>query len=92
MLKEVVVKCGFSCFRPEVFTINGAQADMNDFGHMEDVAPEYAPEYGCGDRRFISYDPKDNVLELYGITESEYETICNKLESEMHIGGCGWCA
>ena len=92
MLKEIVIQCGISCSDPQVFTINGVKAYLDDFGYMQDVSHESAPEYGCGDMKFIPYELTDRVLELYGITVSEYEQVCDQLEDAMHIGRCGWCA
>ena len=76
----------------EIFTINGIDADYEDFGDKYDHSPETADAYCCGDMRF---DPFDNVnwpiLKKYNITEDEYFEICSKLENELSWGSCGWC-
>ena len=92
MFNKIVIERGSSCSTPKTFLINGKSAYLDDFGYMEDKDPTSAPELGCGDMTFTAYDPKQFVLESYGITISEYETICEKLAVEMHIGRCGWCA
>ena len=73
------------------FTINGIQADKNDFGFTQDSDRENAPEYGCGWMEFTSIMPTNEVLEKYNITLDEYNQICEQLESKLCVGTCGWC-
>lgn len=76
----------------DLFIINGIDADCYDFGKLKDCAPDIAPEYGCGDMRFISDEkPQDGVLEKYHISYSEWEQVCQRLEVELHFGYCGLC-
>lgn len=80
------------CSGLRVFRINDIEANEDDFGVSEDICPECAPEYGCGDRRFITYEePRIEVLEKYHITYSEWETICSKLENMLDWGRCAQC-
>lgn len=76
----------------EEFSINGIQARYEDFGTKYDIEPFNAPEYGCGNMRFIpNFYPQKEILEKYNITEEEYELICFKLEKALSFGRCGWC-
>lgn len=75
----------------EVFTINGKDADKDDFGVIFDHNEEIREPYGCGDMYFDSKPPTEEVLNLYDITEEEYYNICNELELKLCVGSCGWC-
>jgi len=75
----------------EVFTINGIDADENDFGSTHDMDPDSAEEYGCGDRQFVPDMPTDEVLKKYSITLKEYKEICCELQNCLNVGSCGWC-
>lgn len=75
------------------FTINGIVANKDDFGDQYDTDPYSAEAYSCGDMRFIPFDePKEGVLERYGITKEEFDTIKWALESSLSFGRCGWCS
>ena len=41
--------------------------------------------------QFIPKASTKNVLSKYQITQSEYDEICDKLESSLSFGRCGWC-
>lgn len=74
------------------FKINGIDAYYDDFGYKRDNAPLKAPEFGCGDMRFIlKRDPDICVLRKYGITREEYCRIANELESALSFGYCELC-
>lgn len=73
------------------FTINGIPADYDDFGDKYDTDRINAPDYGCGNMRFIPQRPTEKVLTKYKITSSEYDEICDELESALSFGYCGWC-
>lgn len=73
------------------FTINGISADYDDFGEKYDTDRINAPEYGCGNMQFIPKASTEKVLSQYQITQSEYDEICDKLESALSFGQCGWC-
>lgn len=75
----------------EGFTINGMEADGGDFGSMEDINPDDADDYGCGDMQFIPKMPTDEVIKKYKINLKEYSEICNKLVRVLSVGNCGWC-
>ena len=71
--------------------INGVDLDYNDFGTKEDIEPEEAEPYGCGNMQFIPFDDvKEETLKKYNITKEEYEKIQKKLDC-LSFGGCGWC-
>lgn len=76
----------------EIFTINNAPADYDDFGEKEDVAPYAAEEYGCGCMKFIAKEPTQEVLAKYDITIDEYYAVCDKLSEELSFGACCACA
>lgn len=73
------------------FTINGIQAYESDFGSGSDEDPGEAEEYSCGDRRWRGRASTPEVLAKYGITQEEYDFICERLSSELSFGSCGWC-
>ena len=77
--------------RTEVFTINGKNAEQNDFGDMYDHHAQDAEPYACADMHFDPKPPTEEVLNRYNITEEEYYNICNELECELCVGSCGWC-
>lgn len=73
------------------FTINGIDADKNDFGTSYDADSDNAEEYGCGNHIFESKNPTQKVLDKYGISVEEYSEICDELTEKLHVGSCGWC-
>lgn len=73
-------------------TINGIDADTDDFGSMEDDNPEDAPDYGCGCKKFFPEMPSKKVLERYSIDVDEYREICDDLSEALFVGRCGLCA
>ena len=74
------------------FSINGIKADTYSFGEGEDRNPEEAEDYACADMQWKRRpNPREGLLDLYGITEEEYHIICDKLEEELSFGDCGWC-
>lgn len=75
----------------EVFIINGRNAELEDFGNMEDHDIESAEPYGRGDMWFESKLPTTEVLQRYNITANEYITICMELRNKLYVGNCGWC-
>ncbi|MFH2115102.1 MAG: hypothetical protein ABIJ86_11410 [Spirochaetota bacterium] len=78
------------CYTP-TFTINGIDADSEDFGEQYDRSPDTAEDYACGDMQFTRVPPKPEVLEKYEITEAEYALVADQLESGLSFGCCGWC-
>lgn len=73
------------------FIINGRGASYEDFGDKEDISPEMAEGYGCGNMRFTTEGPEKSVLAKYEITADEYTRICSELEEALSFGECGWC-
>ena len=78
------------CYTPE-FSINGVDADCEDFGEKYDRSPETAEDYACGNMQFTRIPPTTEVLARYNITEKEYDEIAEKLEAGLSFGSCGWC-
>lgn len=76
----------------KTFTINGVDAEYEDFGTKEDRNPMSAEPYCCADMRFIPDLPTDEVLKKYGITVNEYDEVCDRLNQELSFGRCGWCS
>ena len=75
----------------EEFEINGIKAEYEDFGRLYDHSPNTAEPYGCGDMQFTDIKPTEKILDKYRITVEEYYEICEKLESVVSFGSCGWC-
>lgn len=78
------------CYLP-TFTINGIEADEGDFGDHYDHDSDAAEPYGCGDMRFEASDSTPEVLAKYGISEAQYEQVCDALSEALSWGSCGWC-
>ena len=72
------------------FEINGIMAKEEDFGKSEDISPETAEPYGCGYMKFLPKECDQKVIEKYGITEEEYDQICEELDC-LSFGCCGYC-
>ena len=88
---KLELEFGHSLCYTLTFTINGIDADQNDFGEKYDRAPEDAEDYPCGDMQFTRVPAKPEVLAKYGITGPEYELIAGQLEVGLSFGSCGWC-
>lgn len=73
------------------FIVKGKEAYLDDFGMMKDFSPEKADEYGCGDTGFDYHPAFPEVLEKYGITEDEYNRICEVLSKNLYVGCCSLC-
>lgn len=74
-----------------LFTINGKNADYEDFVTKYDHDEENAPDYGCGDMRCDEKEPTLEVLAKYGITLVDYREIVDRLSNALDFGCCGWC-
>ena len=74
-----------------LFSINGVDADPDDFGDKFDHDEENAEDYGCGDMRFDPKPATSEVLNKYSITVEEYAAVAGKLEEGLSFGACGWC-
>lgn len=73
------------------FFINGIYAQYEDFGSKYDHDSYNAPDYGCGDMRFDPEPSTPQVLAKYGISEEEYDIVCEFLREKLDFGRCGWC-
>lgn len=75
----------------EIFTINGQEADAEDFGHLDGYRSEYKSRT-CICRHFIvEEDKKEEAMKKYHLTEEEYEEVCEELKEEYYIKGCNTC-
>lgn len=82
----------------EKFTINGIDAEKNDFGEGYDNRNYCTVDYsdaiarwGCVNRVWKRKHSTPEVLSKYNITQDEYNTIVLELEEKLSIGRCGWC-
>lgn len=73
------------------FIINGIDASSGDFGTQDDIKPENAEDYGCGNMTFERKPSTQLILDKYGITEEEYNEVATRLEIDLSFGSCGWC-
>ena len=76
---------------PSKFTVNGVDADYDDFGDKGDTDPDNAEEYGCGNMTFTPKLATDSILSKYGITLDDYNEIARQLQEDLSFGNCGWC-
>lgn len=71
-----------------IFIINNTKADINNFGYTDWIDGAYE----CKNHRFISYTtPKPEVLKKYEINETEFNSICYKLQKALYIDNCQRC-
>ena len=75
-----------------VFTINGIQAEEEDFVDKYDHSPETAEDYCCGDMQADVIPATEKVLNKYTITITEYNTIAEEVADKVSFGCCGWCS
>ena len=75
----------------EVFTINGIDADYDDFGEKYDHDTENAEDWGCGNMQFDGKDSTPEILAKYSINQSEYDEVVSELSEKLSFGSCGWC-
>ena len=73
------------------FSINNVEADYSDFGEKEDLRPDLADNYGCGNMTFTPKLPTQLILDKYNISVDEYKEICEQLEEKLSFGYCGLC-
>ena len=73
-----------------IFTINGVDADYDDFGEKYDRDTENAEDYGCGDMQFTGNDSTPEILAKYSITQPEYDEVVSELSEKLSFGSCGW--
>lgn len=89
---NLVIEFGECLCYASVFTIDGKEAEADDFVDKYDHSPETAEEYSCGDMRCDIRPCRPEILEKYGITEKEYALISEKLSDGLSFGSCGWCS
>lgn len=80
------------CFSCATLKIRGQEADIDDFGNDEDIDPQHAPPWGCGNRFFQVWEERPEILEKYGITVEEYDEIGFWLQRCLSVGCCDLCA
>lgn len=90
MVTITIARMQYSQCSVEYFKINGNDADIDDFGDMEDTEPS-GERYVCGCMKFIPKMPTKIILEKYGIDVDEYAEVCDEIESVMYVGRCGMC-
>ena len=95
---------GYLCELLE-FTVNGIDADYNDFGDKyddgydddyyhdteDDEGCDEYDVYGCDNMQFHPKNCTNEILKKYRITEDEYGEICEKLSEKLSFGSCGYC-
>lgn len=89
-MKIELVPCSAFC-ELRTFTIDGQDADWEDFVDKYDHDADNAPAYGCGDMRCDRKEHTQEVLAKYGITVVEYEEIVEMLCNALDFGCCEWC-
>lgn len=89
MQLEITPREALPC-RLLTFTINGKEADMDEFGYCDTYGS--VDEYECSNI-FTPYEiPDHNLLERYEISKGEYREICEKLKEKLRVTDCGWCS
>lgn len=89
---KLIIKSYNSLCALSEFKINGIEADEKDFGKHEDINPNIAEDYGCGNMKFIPIPATVGVLKKYGIDSKEYENVCKALDKHLSFGNCNWCS
>ena len=68
---------------PDVFTINGKKAYVADFGIFKRSKSKTG---NCKQHIFVANrSPTKDLLYTYGITHTEYNTICNELVEKLSV-------
>ena len=73
----------------EIFKINDIEADIEDFGETERSGS--CMNSTCS-QTFRFKLPTEEVLKKYSINLKEYSEICDRLEDELYVPGCGMCS
>lgn len=74
----------------KIFTIDGIDADIDDFGRLEKEHGE--EQYTCNNFHFVGTFPTDECLKKYHITLTNYKYIAETLESKIYRGyPCSRC-
>ena len=89
MQLEITPRDALPC-RLLTFTINGKEADMDEFGYCDTYGS--VDEYECSNI-FTPYEIPDlDILRKYEISKGEYREICEKLKEKLRVSDCGWCS
>ena len=75
----------------KTFTINGKPVDEDDFFTQDDVSRDTAEDYACGNMLGTPCKATSEVLEKYGLTVDEFNTIAEEAADLVSFGNCGWC-
>ena len=73
----------------KIFKINGIEAEIEDFGETERSGS--CMNSTCS-QTFRFKLPTEEVLKKYSISLKDYSEICDRLEDELYIPGCGMCS
>ena len=88
-MKLELIRDEYEPCTPKIFTIDGIDADPDDFGEIEKVSGCYC----CESRKFIGFEEvPESTLEKYHITESEFFDICDELRDVLEVEHCSRCA
>lgn len=90
-MKLVTIPYGSLPCSLKEFTINGIDADKDDFGETIYTSDGF---YGCMDNHFEGNTELSHIKEAcnkYNITCEEYLEIVEHLENVLDVGRCGWC-
>lgn len=88
-MKLELIKDEYEPCTPKIFTIDGIDADADDFGEVDKISGYYC----CESRTFVGFEePPIDTLEKYRITESEFFDICDELKDILCVKGCNRCA
>lgn len=75
----------------DVFTIDGENVDVLDFGVVDFCDDCDCDDDGCC-MVFCRHKERDaNTLGKYQLTTEEYDGICEILEDAIEIHDCHWC-
>jgi hypothetical protein len=89
MQLEIIPREALPC-RLLTFTINGKEADMEEFGYCSSYGDVDA--YECSNI-FTPFEiPDHDILKKYEISKGEYREICEKLRDKLRVTDCGWCS
>ena len=70
------------------FTVNGIEADLEDFGEVQCGS---VGDYECVVDGFDAKLPSNEVLAKYKISVDEYAELVAKLNTAFDYGYCNWC-
>ena len=77
-----------ACNGLSLFMVKGKNANFYDFGKMKVGRHEL---HSCKNIHFVKGLCKVEILEKYGITEIEFDEICEKIKIKTHCSSCDCC-